>query len=284
MRSIKILLLLALVCNTLILYPQSSPVTIDLKSNGSKLDAKLYLAGSAAAVPAVILLHGFPGNQVSPLGLAEKLSKAGLNVLVFNYTGSYSSEGTFSFDNSISDVGAAYDFLTDPANIKKFMTDTSRIIVCGYSFGGTIAIESGMYNKKIRNIIAIGNDDHSVALKKAAADSTFRKNYMNFVGSSFGPEGPFRGDITALFEYFMQNSDRYDLVRNAELLKGKHVLFIIGWQDRTSVLEVNTLPLYRKLLQLNPGNTAIIGFESDHSFSNVRDELAKTIVEWVGRL
>jgi len=35
--------------------------------------------------PTAILLHGFPGNQSSPLGLAEKLNTAGLNIFVFNY-------------------------------------------------------------------------------------------------------------------------------------------------------------------------------------------------------
>ena len=196
-------------------------------------------------MPTVILLHGFPGNQSSPLGLAEKLNAAGFNILVFNYQGSYLSEGTFSFDNCIDNVGTALNFLLDPGNQAQFNIDTSKIVVCGYSFGGTIAIESAMYNDKIRNIISIGNDDHSVSLKKVAADSTYRKGYTQFIAKSFGPEGPFRGDLKAQMELYLQNIDRYDLVKNAEKLKTKKVsvyCWLAGQNKLTGSKHTSALP------------------------------------------
>ena len=76
-------------------------------------------------------------------------------------------------------------------------------------------------------------------------------------------------------------SIRYDLVKNADKLKTKKVLFIVGWQDKTSFLEVNTLPLYRKLQQLNAENISIKGFESDHRFNNVIDDITNTITDWI---
>ena len=163
----------------------------------------------------------------------------------------------------------------------QFKIDTSRIVVCGYSFGGTIAIESAIYNDKIRNIISIANDDHSVSLKKIAADSVYRKGYVQFIAKSFEPTGPFRGDLKAQMELYLQNVDRYDLVKNAESLKTKKILFIVGWQDKTSFLEVNTLPLYRKLQQLYAESISIKGFESDHRFNNAIDDLTDTITEWI---
>lgn len=191
------------------------------------------------------------------------------------------SEGDFSFDNSIDNVNAALNFLLDPENQIKYSIDTSRIVVCGYSFGGTIAIESAMYNNRIRYLISIANDDHSVSLKKAAADPEFREAYYKFVGGSFGPDGPFRGDLKAQMDYNIQNVDRYDLVKNAEKLKSKKILFIVGWQDNTSLIENNILPLYRKLMQFSKANTSIKGFETDHRFNNVIDELTQTIIDWI---
>lgn len=82
-------------------------------------------------------------------------------------------------------------------------------------------------------------------------------------------------------ELYLQNIDRYDLVKNAESLKTKKILFIVGWQDKTSFLEVNTLPLYRKLQQLYAENISIKGFESDHRFNNVIDDLTDAITEWI---
>jgi uncharacterized protein len=281
MKSLKIALIFILISNSSLVFSQSNPVSIDLKSNGVKLDAKLYLTDKTNKVPSVILLHGFPGNQSSPLGLAEKLNSAGFNILVFNYQGSYMSGGDFSFDNCINNVGAAFSFLVDHGNQARFNIDTSKIVVCGYSFGGTISIESSMNNDKIRNIISIANDDHSVSLKKVAADSTYRKGYTQFIANSFGPEGPFRGDLKTQMELYLKNIDRYDLVKNAEKLKTKKILFIVGWHDKTSFLEVNTLPLYRKLQQLNASNISIKGYESDHRFNNVIDDITDTITDWI---
>jgi predicted alpha/beta-fold hydrolase len=162
MKLRNVIILIILVSNSLLLFSQSNPISIDLRNNGIKLDAKIYVANKLNKAPSVILLHGFPGNQSSPLGLAEKINSAGFNVLVFNYQGSYLSEGYFSFDNSIDNVNAAFNFLADPENQTKYKIDTSKIVVCGYSFGGTIAIESAMYNNKIRYLISIANYDHSV--------------------------------------------------------------------------------------------------------------------------
>lgn len=266
------------------LFSQVIPQKIDLKNNGISLDASFYRANIGTEAPAVILLHGFPGNQSSPLGLAEKLNREGLNVLVFNYQGSYLSEGSFSFDNCIRNVDAAFEFLVKPEHSANYKIDTSQIFVCGYSFGGTIAIESGFYNDKIRNIIAIGNDDHSVSIRKAASDTVFRKNYIEFVGRSFSPSGPFRGDLKSLFVEMSKIVDRYDLVKNAEKLKGKNVLFIVGWKDRTSLMENNTLPLYRKLTETNIANVRIAGFDDDHRFTSTGDEIVKTIIGWIKSL
>jgi uncharacterized protein len=281
MKSIKAILIFVLFSNSILLFSQSNPISIDLRNNGIKLDAKFYPANKMDKAPSVILLHGFPGNQSSPLGLADKLNNAGINILVFNYQGSYLSEGSFSFDNCIDNVSAAYNFLLDPENMSKFNIDTSKIVVCGYSFGGTIAIECAMYNDKVKNVISIANDDHSVSIKKAAVDLEFKEKYRQFIETSFEPSGPFRGDLKALMDYNIQNVDRYDLVKNAENLITKKMLFLVGWQDKTSFLEVNTLPLYRKLQQLNTGIISIKAFETDHRFNNVRDELAKVITEWI---
>ncbi len=283
MKSL-VFMLMFLLCNSYLLFPQVNPLKVNLQINGVKIDARFYPVTKTDKVPTVILLHGFPGNQSSPLGLAEKLSTAGFNILVFNYQGSYLSEGTFSFDNCIDNVGVAINFLLEPGNQAKYNIDTSRIVVCGYSFGGTIAIESAMYNDKVKNIISIANDDHSVSIKKAASDSVFRERYGQFVGKSFEPSGPFRGDMKSQMDFYIQNVDRYDLVKNADKLNGKRVLFIVGWQDKTSLIETNTLPLYRELLQQNAGNISIKGFETDHRFGNVTDEMTKTIVSWIKKL
>lgn len=276
-----ILTIFFLAIQTLIVQAQVQPAEVDINNNGNKLYAKFWQADTGILSPTVILLHGFPGNMSSPLGLAERLNKAGLNVLFFNYEGSYLSEGTFSFDHCIENAGAAINFLLDPGNQARYPIDTTRIVLCGYSMGGTIALESGMYNDKVTHIISIANDDHSISIKKAAADPEFRERFQEFIGRSFEPSGPFRGDLKTQMEYYIQNVDRYDLVKNAEKLSGKKVLFIVGWEDKASLVEVYVLPLYRKLQQFNAGDVSIQGFETDHQFGNVLNEVSETIIHWI---
>jgi predicted alpha/beta-fold hydrolase len=103
MKFRKVLFSILLIGNSLLLFSQSNPVSIDLRNNGIKLDAKLYLANEVCSFPTLILLHGFPGNPNNPYGLAGKIIKNGINVLVFNYEGSFKSEGIFSWENCMAD-------------------------------------------------------------------------------------------------------------------------------------------------------------------------------------
>jgi len=64
------------------------------------------------------------------------MRRAGWNVLVPHYRGSWGSAGTFSFTNAIEDTQAAVQFLRDPENAKKYRTDASKIVVIGHSMGG----------------------------------------------------------------------------------------------------------------------------------------------------
>jgi len=101
---IRLLTFIILYTNSIPLLAQEGPFSIDLRNNGNKLDAKFYPAIEAGSQPTLILLHGYPGNADSPYGLAERLSKSGSNILVFNYEGSFKSEGNFSWENCIMDI------------------------------------------------------------------------------------------------------------------------------------------------------------------------------------
>ena len=103
MKTRKALLSIFLISNSLLIQAQLNPVSIDLRNNGNKLDAKFYQVVKIISTPTLILLHGFPGNANSPYGLAERLAKNGINVLVFNYEGSFNREGIFSWENCMSD-------------------------------------------------------------------------------------------------------------------------------------------------------------------------------------
>jgi pimeloyl-ACP methyl ester carboxylesterase len=68
--------------------------TFQIPSHGAMLNAFVYIAAGVGPHPAVVLLHGFPGNERN-LDLAQDMRRAGWDVLYFNYRGSWGSPGDF---------------------------------------------------------------------------------------------------------------------------------------------------------------------------------------------
>ena len=281
----KIILLLILTGSSLQLVSQVNPVSIDLRSNGVKLDAKFYYTDKINSAPTLILLHGFPGNANSPYGLAERLNKNGMNILVFNYEGSFKSEGVFSWENCMTDVGAAISYLKQKNNIKQFSIDTSKIMVCGCSLGAAIALSASAHNPEIKRIIAVaGGNDLSIYLQKMNKDPSFRTALEKRIAASALNNGPIRGDSAYIHNYFgriMANYEYFDLIKNADKLKNKEILFITGWLDTTVPMEEFIIPTYRHLKNMYPEFVSIKAFETDHFFADIRDDLANSITEWV---
>ena len=260
-------------------FCQITPVKVDLYSNGNKLNADFYNASGGDKQPTLILLHGFPGEEGDLFGLGKKLSSSGINVLVFNFQGTWSSEGVFSFETSMEDIGNAIKFLNKKDNIEKYNIDTTNIIVAGHSFGGAMALTEAIYNPEIKRIISIAGADESVFGRKMLTDDSFRTMFNQILKESESPEGPinFKSD----HEKWLSNLDKFDQVKHAESLVDRDILFIGGWQDDDIVLEEHILPLYRKLQELKSDKIQICVFDSDHGFGNVREELAETIYNWI---
>src|SRR6202142_1276792 len=131
---------------------RASMETFQIPSHGALLNALVYVAEGAGPHPAVVLLHGFPGNERN-LDLAQEMRRAGWDVLYFNYRGSWGSPGDFSFSHGIEDTAAAVAYLRQPATAKLLRLDPSRIVLIGHSMGGFMAVQGGAADP---NIIGIG--------------------------------------------------------------------------------------------------------------------------------
>jgi uncharacterized protein len=76
-------------------FPARSEV-LHIPSGAVLINGLAYIAQGAGAHPAVILLHGLPGNEKN-LDLAQAMRRAGWTVVTFNYRGSWGSPGVYSF-------------------------------------------------------------------------------------------------------------------------------------------------------------------------------------------
>src|ERR1700721_3373775 len=112
---------------------RSSPASMksfQIPSHGAFLDSFVCGAAGPGPHPAVVLLHGFPGNERN-LDLAQDIRSAGWDVLYFDYRGSWGSPGDFSFTHAIEDTAAATAYLRQPAVATLLRLDSSRIVLIG---------------------------------------------------------------------------------------------------------------------------------------------------------
>lgn len=280
-RLIELIIVLAWVLLTTNAFSQSSKVKIELYSSGNKLNADIYQAPGNDKYPTLILMHGFPGGEGDPRGFSSELSALGVNILVFNYQGTWSSEGNFSIETSMEDVGSAIKFLKQTQNIHDYNIDTTNIIVGGWSYGGAIALTSAIYNTEITRIISISGADESVFGRKLKSDPEFYKMFYQMFEGTIYPKGPIKCDLDLLFEAWLANLDNYDQVKHADALKSRDILLLGGWTDQQIVLEEHILPLYRKLQQLEAEHVQIQVFDTNHGFANVKKELVESIESWI---
>src|SRR6201993_2914358 len=100
----------------------ASMQTFQIPSHGALLNAFVYVAAGPGPHPAVVLLHGFPGNERN-LDLAQDMRKAGWDVLYFDYRGSWGTPGDYSFTHSIEDTAATVAYLRQPEVAKSLRLD-----------------------------------------------------------------------------------------------------------------------------------------------------------------
>ena len=117
-------------------YDEAFPPAIEeisFDSHGDRLNGLVYVADGPGPHPAVVLLHGFPGNEKN-LDLAQDMRAAGWNVLFFHYRGAWGSEGDYTLTHVIEDVGVATDWLRTHAD--QYRTNPDHIVLVGHSMGG----------------------------------------------------------------------------------------------------------------------------------------------------
>jgi len=110
---------------------QPEPVRVTIESEGYTMRGRLFPSGKAGSRATLLLIPGYPGNPDDLLGLGEKLSRAGINVLMVNPRGMHDSEGTFTFAGSLRDIGAAFQWLRSSEARESYNIDTANVFLGG---------------------------------------------------------------------------------------------------------------------------------------------------------
>lgn len=239
----------------------------------------MFVADGAGPHPTLLLLHGFPGTERN-FDLAHSVRRAGWNVLVFHYRGSWGSEGDFSFGNALSDAAAALAFLRSAEAAAAYRIDTGRIAVAGHSMGGFIALMSAAADPEVWGAASWAGFNFGAFSRRIAGDEA----QISQVASEWDAQArPLRGASGAhLTAEVVAAGERWNLQRTAPALSGKNVLLLAASHDSVAPPALHHDPLVESFRTHNVALTDRI-LNADHGFTGSRPALTLALLSWLER-
>jgi len=246
---------------------------VSFPSHGVDLDATLYLASGRGPHGAVVLLHGLPGYEGNG-DLAQSIRRAGWNVLLFHYRGTWGAGGAFSISSAIEDTAAAVRFVRDAATAAKYRTDPRRVVLIGHSFGGFLAGYEGSRNLDLAGIAMIS----ALNLGTMNADPKERQIRLQRWTTQLQPV---RG-VTAsqLFAEAARHATAWDYVRWSGALRGRALLIVTADDQNRADMDA----LAAALRKDNSAALQYAAVATDHSFSDRRIALQTIVLAWLEKL
>lgn len=257
-------------------YPSSMSPLI-FTSHNEKLIGTFFFASGIGPHPTVLLLHGFPGNEVN-YDIAHAIRRLGFNVMIFHYRGSWGSGGNFSFANGLEDVSSAIEFLSSDIALKNYRVDKEKIIIIGHSFGGFAALLKSANYKKIKNVALLAGFNFGYFSKFTEQDTNIKNATIE--GLSIGSQLLNNSDPQLLYNEMVANQNDWNLLNLNNKLIGKNILIVGAEYDAVSPLAIHHNPLVEKLQATENKITDRI-IKSGHSFSCCRIKLTEIVINWI---
>jgi pimeloyl-ACP methyl ester carboxylesterase len=255
-------------------YP-ANVIAFQLPTGGMKINALLYLASGEGPHPALLLLHGFPGNEQN-LDLAQAARRAGWDVLTLHYRGSWGSEGAFSFTHSAEDAITAARWLLSDDFAKQTGSHPTRIAVAGHSMGGMMAARAAADVSELSGAFLIDPWDiagqgRQIGTPQALA--ALREEVESDIPPLAGTS------VDALIEELRNAPPSLDLHKTVADISSRPLALV--YAERGLGAD------YADKLAAAKGGKGQLTAEiwpTDHSFSDHRIKLASTLVRWLERL
>jgi uncharacterized protein len=250
-------------------------------SNGEKVLGTMYIASGEERLSTVLLINGFPGNEVNS-DIAHMLQRHGFNVFSFFPRGSWGSGGVYSWKNLIEDGKEAVKFLRSDTCKEKFKVDGKRIVFMGYSIGGFAVLHNSLLFEDIKNVCAIapfnigmfGQFLDANAEVKNLAKQKINTSMDFVVGSS----------TVKLINEMIEHKTDWNLINYADKLAKKNLLIIGSRFDLTAPIEIHHKPLAQALKTVGANEMKELILECGHSFSDKRIQLMTIISEWFNEI
>lgn len=256
---------------------QFLPFTVT--SGGAVMNGRGLLAQGRGPHPAVLLLHGLPGNELN-LDLAQAMRRAGWNVFTFHYRGSWGSGGDYSFTHDLEDTRAALAFLRSKGSDPKWRLDSARIVLVGHSLGGFAALQVGAADPQVKSIASISGFDFGAESEVVAAQPQARQFWTRLIKSSASLHVP---NVDTMVNEWLAQGSAWKFTALSGSLSKKNVLLVAASRDTLAVPARNHEPLVLALKSANSNGLTEVLLDSDHTYSDRRIALMKAVLPWLAR-
>jgi uncharacterized protein len=253
---------------------RASREELAFNSHGLRLNGLMYTAQGAGPHPTVILLHGYPGVERN-LDLAQAIRRAGINVLYFNYRGSWGSQGTFSFANAQEDVLSAIAYLRTPDIALRFRVDPTRIALIGHSMGGWLAFLGAAADPTIKCVGGIEAADMTYIGGEPTPSRRTDSTFIFYANTLTAPGGPLRASSDSLLASLHANAETWTLPHHAAALSGRTILLLDNNRNLGHAKFVTSLK------QAGARHLTEEVWNTDHTFSDRRIGLAHRVLGWL---
>jgi len=256
----------------------ASMQSMALPSHGSMLLGVFYLASGARPHPTAIIFHGFPGFEQN-LDIAQHLRAEGWNVLALHYRGSWGVTGDFSFEHCAEDADTEVQFVFDPENAKKYRVDTRRVVVIGHSMGGFMAASAAAHNRQIAAAVLISawniGADYETRRHTGSGEISMEKEAKGLEGDN--NLAPLRGTsgMTLACE-INDHKSALNFNNLAPAIAPRPVLIVTSNEG----LAPSDHALAEALRKAGDARVTERHWNTDHSYSGERAELADEILQW----
>ncbi|MDQ7817885.1 MAG: alpha/beta fold hydrolase [Melioribacteraceae bacterium] len=261
-------------------FPASmQPLTFN--SHGCKLLGTFFFASGEGLHSTVLLLHGFPGNEVN-YDIAHAVRRMGYNVMVFHYRGCWGSEGEYLWTNLVQDTDSAIQFLKSGEAGEKYKVDRNKIVLIGHSMGGFAATYNSTKYDDIKNVASLAGFNAGLFGEFIEGNNEL----IQFSADTMQPAMEFvkcESAVTLLNE-MISNKKEWNLLNHLDTLSGKNWLIVSSKYDTITPLEIHHKPLVGALKMSGAANFEEHILETGHSFSDSRIKLTRIICEWLSQL
>lgn len=256
--------------------PTLRPIRID--QGGVRLNGLAYLADGPGPHATIVMLRDFPGWETNA-DVAQSLRRAGFNVMMVDYAGSWGSPGEFSWSGAVESVGAMIDFLRSEA-ATDYRVDSDRIQLVGAGFGAWAGIAAAAEHPVVECIAGIGFWDPAAAAQIFAAGGPTAEELREIFATAIDPEaGPIHADLDRLIAELADSADEMALNTMAAGVRGKTFMIVSGTRAEVDPLRQTMRPSV-VLSSLGAGSVERSVVSDGPLFSEGRIRLSRSVVSW----